>query len=176
MRRRLPLAAITVKHGLPEPPMASIFFLKAPLKVFVQKKRAREGPGAVHRSLAPAAPGLARLHKQKLFTASREANDYFVRFWSPRSPSPFLTTVVAFVRRSAVKERPTSSLSLNWPPLLRRTYRLSPLFGSISSRGIILSYGKTTGSSEGIGDIAQGCTAIHGFRVPVCTKLNTPAE
>jgi hypothetical protein len=64
---------------------------------------------------------------------------YFLRFWSPRSPSPFLTTVVALVRWSAAKERPTSSLSLNWPPLARRTYRLSPLCGSISSRGIILS-------------------------------------
>jgi flagellar biosynthesis protein FliP len=37
MRRTLPLAAITVKHSLPEPLMASIFVLKAPLKVFVQK-------------------------------------------------------------------------------------------------------------------------------------------
>jgi hypothetical protein len=62
MWRRPPLAAITVKHGLPEPLMASIFVLKAPLKVFVQKN-VRERPGAVRRSLARAAPGLARISK-----------------------------------------------------------------------------------------------------------------
>jgi hypothetical protein len=111
----------------------------------------------------------------KKTVATGFATGYFLRFWSPRSPSPFLATMVAFVRRSAANERPTSSLSLNWPPLLRRTYRLSPLCGSISSRGIILSYGKTPAVTPGDSRVPLGigtlntpkvAQASHGFRVP----------
>jgi hypothetical protein len=57
--------------------------------------------------------GRAR-HSVSAATAGLIANvatDYFLRFWSPWSPSPFLTTAVALMRRSAAKERPTSSLS-----------------------------------------------------------------
>src|SRR6185369_9203481 len=57
------------------------------------------------------------------------------RFWSPLSPSPLGTTVAAFLRRSALKERLTLSCEVvNCPWSSLRTYRLSPLCGSMSSR------------------------------------------
>jgi hypothetical protein len=44
------------------------------------------------------------------------------RRWSPRSPSPFLTTIFAFDRRSAESERPTlTCLSVKRPFGPRRT-------------------------------------------------------
>ena len=56
---------------------------------------------------------------------------------SPRSPSPFFVTVLAFERRSADSERPTSVCRLvNCPFFPRRMYRLSPSRGSINSRGM----------------------------------------
>jgi hypothetical protein len=52
---------------------------------------------------------------------------------SPLSPCPDFTFVLAFLRRSALSDLPTSSDSLNFPPVPRLTYRLSvPV--SISSR------------------------------------------
>src|SRR4029453_1249368 len=92
------------------------------------------------------------------------ATDCFLRFWSPRSPSPFLTTVVALVRWSAAKERPTSSLSLNWPPLLRRTNLLSPLCGSISSRATSLSYENS------------GCEAGHWLKSATSSRAGKLAS
>jgi hypothetical protein len=44
---------------------------------------------------------------------------------SPLSPCPDFTFIVAFLRRSALSDRPTSSDSLNCPSGARRTYRLS---------------------------------------------------
>src|SRR3954470_3421864 len=58
---------------------------------------------------------------------------FLVRYWSPLSPWPAFTFRFAFFLRSCESDRPTSSLSLNSPFELRRTYRLSvPV--SISSR------------------------------------------
>ena len=58
---------------------------------------------------------------RRTVAASRWAKDYRV---SLRSPSPFLATVSALTRRSAVSERLRSSLSLMRPCASRRTYRL----------------------------------------------------
>src|SRR5215207_8103041 len=44
--------------------------------------------------------------------------------------------VLAFDRRSTDSERPTLSCPAENLPFFRRTYRLSPLCGSINSRGI----------------------------------------
>src|SRR5690606_36871664 len=61
------------------------------------------------------------------------AGAYQERLWSPRSPCPDLTSVLADFLTSWASERPRSSLSLNFPSSSRRTSRLSPL-GAISSR------------------------------------------
>ena len=74
---------------------------------------------------------------------SKRSCTYFfpAGFWSPRSPWPLGATVFAFVRRSALKERLTLSCDVvNCPSASRRTYRLSPLFGSISSRFAMISF------------------------------------
>jgi hypothetical protein len=70
------------------------------------------------------------------------ADDFFVadaflvveRFTSPLSPCPGFTVVVALLRRSAASDLPTSTTSLNFPSLSRRTNRLSPGAGSINFR------------------------------------------
>jgi hypothetical protein len=52
-----------------------------------------------------------------------------------QSPSPCGASCFTCLRRSCVKVFPTSSCSLvKWPLSSRRAYRLSPDFGSISSR------------------------------------------
>jgi hypothetical protein len=65
-----------------------------------------------------------------------EDADFFEgeRFTSPLSPCPGFTTVLDLDLRSAASDRPTSTTSLNCPCLSRRTNRLSPGVGSISSR------------------------------------------
>ena len=74
-----------------------------------------------------------------LITNSALMNENYFLFWSPRSPSPFFTMVFAFTLRSAASDRPTSSLSLNSPALVRLMKRLSPVWGSKSSRGMVWS-------------------------------------
>jgi hypothetical protein len=64
---------------------------------------------------------------------------HYRRRWSPRSPSPFFTVVLARLRWSADSDRLASSCDLvNLPPF-RRTYRLSSLCGSMVVRGIALT-------------------------------------
>ena len=68
-----------------------------------------------------AAQGKSAAKRRRFMEAWRDT----YRFRSPRSPCPGFDAVFAFRRRSAESERPTSSLSLNCPPALRRTNRLS---------------------------------------------------
>jgi hypothetical protein len=79
---------------------------------------------------------------EDFFVEDFVADDFFVadaflgvaRFTSPLSPCPGFTVVVALLRRSAASDLPTSTTSLNFPSLSRRTNRLSPGVGSINLR------------------------------------------
>jgi hypothetical protein len=53
---------------------------------------------------------------------------------SPRSPWPLATFVFAERLRSAASDLPTSAVFPKVPPAFGRTQRLSPFFGSITSR------------------------------------------
>src|SRR4029434_3084332 len=55
------------------------------------------------------------------------------RFVSPRSPCPFGTFFLAFVRLSAANDFPTATVLPKVPSDFRRAKRLSP-FGSMTSR------------------------------------------
>jgi hypothetical protein len=56
------------------------------------------------------------------------------RCTSSRSPCPDFTVFFAWARRSAASARPKFTSFLKWSLSSRRTYRLSPLCGSINSR------------------------------------------
>jgi hypothetical protein len=59
------------------------------------------------------------------------------RLVSPRSPCPFVTLALAFRLRSAASALPTLTSFLNWPALLRLTYRRSPLCDWMTVRLLI---------------------------------------
>ena len=93
----------------------------------------RDASGPTSRVIWNATGAAIRIGQEELAAGQDAARDAWDDHRSPLSPCPVCTFVVAFVRRSAAADFPTSSDSLKRPVAPRRTNRL-PVLVLMSSR------------------------------------------